>query len=745
MKIQRFQEISNHRIFKNFTWGNIPDFTRYNLIYGWNGTGKSTLSHIYQSIAEKDVITEGTVRVRVDGQIHELSIPGNQSLPNVRVFNSELVTRSIFESGDLEPIYYLGERSAEAQVKIEELQSQKEENGKSLSEARRRARDANNQIDKIFQEQARVIKDALRQQGTGKYNNYNKSDFQRKIETIIKSEENFELREEDYNQKFDSLKISEIQEITPPTFPSFDAAGLISSLKDALSTTVVSETIDELTENPAASRWVQQGISLHEHEDDCLFCGNNLTEVRKERLRLHFNDNFEKLQRELGNISSNIKATAELFESSSLPDAGRLEPTLRDSYDDALSVYQTARNNFTETVRQLESEVEAKRSSPFEPRHLEDSSEISLVSAVDKAKEEFAKLSALINKHNEASENLETSKEKARREIESHIVSRSIDTVRGLKETATTNQVLATELTQKSREFDTEIGIQRREIEQHKQPADELTAEVAAYLGRKELVFSVKEDGYEILRGDEKAVNLSEGEKTAIAFIYFLKTLQDSSFDMKSSVVVIDDPISSLDSNSLFSAFSFMADRTQSANQLFILTHNFQFFRLAKEWMEQLKRKNKDNGCAQFYMLKNYFTGEERASKIDRLDKLIAQNASEYHYLFSLVMRYSEGEQNDDELFVMPNVARRLLEAFYAYRNPVPGELREKISPDFDTVKRLRVLKYANHLSHAKIVGTDAENDFSFIREAQDFLKDVLDLIEHEDKNHYDAMVKLAS
>ncbi len=41
----------------------------------------------------------------------------------------------------------------------------------------------------------------------------------------------------------------------------------------------------------------------------------------------------------------------------------------------------------------------------------------------------------------------------------------------------------------------------------------------------------------------------SEGERTAIAFLYFLKSLQDKSFDLANGIVVIDDPVSSLDAN----------------------------------------------------------------------------------------------------------------------------------------------------------------------------------------------------
>lgn len=49
------------------------------------------------------------------------------------------------------------------------------------------------------------------------------------------------------------------------------------------------------------------------------------------------------------------------------------------------------------------------------------------------------------------------------------------------------------------------------------------------------------------------AKNLSDGERTAIAFSYFLTKLKELTHDdFKEAIVYIDDPISSLDSNHIF-------------------------------------------------------------------------------------------------------------------------------------------------------------------------------------------------
>lgn len=99
---------------------------------------------------------------------------------------------------------------------------------------------------------------------------------------------------------------------------------------------------------------------------------------------------------------------------------------------------------------------------------------------------------------------------------------------------------------------------------------------------------------YKVVRPDGSiADNLSEGEKNFIAFLYFYYLVQGSETadeDVREKIVVIDDPVSSMDSNSLFIVSTLVKDMievcrnnadnenpTTSDNyikQLFILTHN---------------------------------------------------------------------------------------------------------------------------------------------------------------------------
>ena len=89
-------------------------------------------------------------------------------------------------------------------------------------------------------------------------------------------------------------------------------------------------------------------------------------------------------------------------------------------------------------------------------------------------------------------------------------------------------------------------------------------------------------------------------------------------------------------------------------------------------------------------------------------------------------------------------MARRLLEAFLAFRQPhVSRELWQKVQVlPFDAAKKLRILRFLHTHSHSSGVG-EPEHDPSVLAEAGAVLKDLLELIESQDREHYSAMVQL--
>lgn len=99
MKLDRFSKIRRHRIFRDFAWGEaLPNFSQFNLIYGWNGTGKTTLSGIFKNLQSAQNLENGEVDFVFDGTTTPGRAIASTALPAVRVFNRDTVARSVFES-----------------------------------------------------------------------------------------------------------------------------------------------------------------------------------------------------------------------------------------------------------------------------------------------------------------------------------------------------------------------------------------------------------------------------------------------------------------------------------------------------------------------------------------------------------------------------------------------------------------------------------------------------------------------
>jgi ABC-type uncharacterized transport system ATPase subunit len=123
MKIARLAKAHGYRIFRDFSWPatGLQDFSRYNVIYGWNGAGKTSLSNIFRHLQRKLPMSEGQIQLVVDQAIVNGPDFGAAHVPALRVFNRDTVDRSVFESAGqhLPPVFFLGEDSVEKQTQIE--------------------------------------------------------------------------------------------------------------------------------------------------------------------------------------------------------------------------------------------------------------------------------------------------------------------------------------------------------------------------------------------------------------------------------------------------------------------------------------------------------------------------------------------------------------------------------------------------------------------------------------------------
>ncbi|MBK1684314.1 AAA family ATPase [Rhodoferax fermentans] len=758
----------------------LNDFGRYNVIYGWNGSGKTTLSTLLKHLERRQALAEGTVEYFFgDNRVLGLNVD-DPAVPKVRVFNREYVGRAVFETGvgQFPPVYYFGEDSAEKQRLIAELEARRVSQLEEQARQAQLLKGANDARESFATEKARDIRTLLMAAG-GAYNNFNAGPFKVEIERLARAEL-VEARLSDEERTAlvrmkDSRPLPALETMTV-RFP--DLMLLRAKTEVLLRKTVVSAVVQSLADDQPVAAWVGQGLGLHRGDratENCRFCDQPLPPHRLEHLEAHFNDEFDQQQRAIDALLLEIDSASKFNDSFTPPAREALYETLQPDYLNALKSLRTQASTLVGALSALKSALESKREQPFKSIELDSllkqviNSGTSGLGAVILGVLAFAAESAQfvasfegtkalgalndqIKKHNELTTSHDAKVRAARDRLARDGMVGVLDQWR--ERCAAVEQ--ATAAHDAARDAAASLGqeIQKleREVRQHALPAEELTSEVAAYLGREELEFVPEHNGYTVVRGGRPANNLSDGERTAVAFLYFLKSLEGTDFDLADGIVVIDDPVSSLDANSLFSAFGFLKSRAANAKQLFILTHNFSFFRQVRDWFDALnvaakRLRPRTEPPARFFMLHATSYEGQRAAKLGNMDPFLTKFESEYHYLFKKIYEASRLEQGQglEEHYGLPNMARRLLESYLAYRVPGrSGDLRGKLCEiDGDDASKARVLRFLHTYSHGDVVA-QPDHDPTILLETPAVLRDLLELLRRDDQRHYDQMVELA-
>lgn len=747
--LTRISRLRSCGIFRSFKWpSDLPELGRYNLIYGWNGTGKTTLSRLFRSLELRQPPTMGDVVLRIEGS----DVPGDnfpRSNLQVRVFNRDFIHQNVFPVegvGDIPPILVLGAENVEKQKQADGLKERRARGQSNFESARSASHRANQDFDQFCIDRAKVIKDTLRSSGQHPYNNYNKSSFRDDAKKMVEAGDSatHPLTDTEHEGLLSRHRATPKSKVGELTYALPDFNSITSRLSELLKLSVVSEVIEALKNDTDLAAWIQQGLTLHrdQNAERCQFCEQSLPRNRLAALEAHFNTQYDqfiqRIDQEINELRSASKAAAELKLPTKAELYDYLGPTFQPAEAELNESLGLARDFFDTAAGTLED----KKRRAFE--HVELKLEAPPVNAGA-----VERLNVAIQKHNQACDDFETQVEKARTRLATDMIAAELGEFVRRRDAANRTKVDVETKKQEVQSVDGEIARLEREIVEHRRPAEELNEDLRKYLGHDELRLEIKETGYLITRGSVPAQSLSEGETTAIALLYFLKSLQDKRFVRTNGIIVLDDPVSSLDANALFLAFGFIRERTEDAGQLFVLTHNFSFFRQVRNWFHHLKGQNKKDVSqrpARFFMLDSALEDNARSSTIRRLDPLLERYESEYHYLFASVHRASVelASQELEQNYVLPNMARRILEAFLAFRLPqTSGDLWQKMKAvPFDETKKLRILRFLHTHSHSMAVG-EPEHDLTALAEGPAVLKDLLEMIKSLDDAHYSAMVQL--
>jgi wobble nucleotide-excising tRNase len=767
-QIARIDRLRNVGIFRDHVPKRCQPFLALNLILGPNASGKSTLSRIFEALEAKAPLPSArfpNAEFQVtgsDGTTVTQATVATSSF-NVRTFNQSFVRNNIDWDDAVKGILLVSEERIAEKKKIEELLADRE---KLIA-----ARDAHtnsraaiaSQVATFLTESARTIKQSLQviDVKDSRFLNYNKTKLEEFVEhnRDALSHPDAILSATMLAQTTAAAKPEHKPAIQPiATVPGSDVFDrTLVSLRETLTTSAVSQAIERLNQHPDIYRWVRDGVDLHQRHQSqtCEFCGNAISEARQRALNGHFNDQFK----ELGNRIARGKEYVEkqLLGELKLPAASELFEEFRSDFVDAADDVRAAAKSIDDELREWLGLLDVKLANPldtnFKPAPISPS-------ALNALEASHAKLVAAVASHNAKVDDFESDTKRAKRRLELHYAA-SVTKNFGLDEKIKAQRDLSSLAATTTQEIAKIDGLLRELEGVVSSPgvgATQFNKALHTFLGRGDLIlrFEKSKGGYSICRdgATRHETSLSEGERTAIAFIYFITKLKENGNPVENTVVVIDDPVSSFDSSNLFHAFAFLKTHCKKALQLFVLTHNFSFFKLVRDWfLVENSRHERKHPVARIFCLEPTASTPRSTDLVDA-HKTLTDYQSEYHYVYRRLSQLSKrgATLNIDECYLAANMARKVLESFFSFKHPKARPALSSLLHDglagctkTTVADKERIYAFVNKYSHSSGFSESDESAENVIGESPEVLKRILDWIEEVDPSHHKEMERLSA
>lgn len=751
--LTKINKLKDFGIFQNFSWNGLDGFKKKNLIYGWNYSGKTTLSKLFQNLEFKDKSkyfsgSEFDITTEKEDASTNHSQNDLENFPyDVKVFNTNYIKR-IFtwdnpHSGIQAISFYLGDPSGKLDKKIKNLDKKKAQlenirdnryqkvinefnnynktNGKFSAKAKEiRENYLDNKLDQnklnkgVIQQITDDIKSDLQK--------YILSDTDRdKTKSEAIAENTFDLQKEDFSlsEKLETLA-KEVKAILEDTAPK-------------------SISIPELDDNKALFNWVQTGIKLHENETECKFCTQALPDNRIDDLNSYYSEKLQEIQSAITSTQEKIETEKEKLKIAFF-DKKNLGDSFQQEYQKAVDNYDVTVKKYKAELTVLEKDLKHKTSDYFTNISVSEIENIAL-------KKELAEINKSVKAHNDWLGEFDKNKKKALKKILNHYIAEYLqaenyNTKKADKDGA--SKIIANINSEISTNNNDRLVLEAQ-LKSSVKGQKELNDILEILLHRDDIKIEILNDKFTLERSGHPASNLSEGEKSAIAFAYFLTELKalrnDEPPKLPNTVVFIDDPISSLDSNHIFQVRSllqnFFKKKDEDFCQLFISTHNFEFFSMMMDSDELFKGQKKTQ--ASFYMVKRL---DNNTSKLTDLPISFRKYNSEYVSLFNVLKEYHEltNKEEFEYTVLLPNTMRRFLELYTAMKFPssraLDTRVKEIFSSNDGTYHNTKLLHWFSHQNQFEKV---QQHDDKLLQ-IEDAIKELMEHIEKEDKLHWKGL-----
>ncbi|WP_320040212.1 AAA family ATPase [uncultured Desulfobacter sp.] len=555
---------------------------KINLVYGLNGTGKSTISNFLYEPTESAFL--------------HCKKTQDQSIP-ILVYNQKFIRDNFFVADNLKGIFSLSKENKAAEQKIAEatkkqaeleqsLQSKravKEQATQEFTTQKQRATEEVWSIKKTYAGGDRVLEyclEGLKGQ---------KEKLFAHLQGISKPANEPERGVQTLRKEVETLKGDDAQPQQRLGMLLFQAHAVETN--QLLGTSILGNTDSEvaaLIEGLGNADWVNQGLAylpdgIGDSEVQCPFCQEStITTKFIENVKSYFDTSYQNQIDELVGLLKKYHTAIE-----ALPEIGQF--TGHPFALERKSVFSTKYRLLVAAMRKNIGELEKKVKNPKTVISLSDTKVM-----VAEFNEEVASINQAIDEYNSKLQNREAEIAKLKEEFWFLMRWQYDQTIsRFEQDRQATNQKL--------KGIDTEIGntnadltkVKKEITEAQKQTVNVDAAVDSINAGLLDIGidnFSVQKHSerlYRVVRADESEDafhSLSEGEKMMISFLYFCELCKGKSSTEDTHakrIVVIDDPISSLSHVFIFNVGQLIRSvffRGDRFCQVIVLTHSLYFF-----------------------------------------------------------------------------------------------------------------------------------------------------------------------
>lgn len=732
--IIKINHLTNFGNYRQFQWGNTTNFTKYNLIYGWNYSGKTTLSRLFQVLAKPTELTQW------QGCQFEVELQGGTKLTHVnlanplqiKVFNRDFIQSNFQQEHKAPAVFIVGGDTIHLRNRIARLN----EHEAKIHTIKARLNESHQQLKKELDSLGTAHASSVATLTGDK--TYNRTKLTAEIARIKVTPATFILSDEALQAKVSLLRSTqEWEDISPVANITTDLETLRQDLFAVMNKTASNEAITKLKENRDLESWIRTGLAHHANAAQCEFCGSTISADRLTALQRHFSKAYEDLTSEVTTQLSTLEDTKFTI---ALPDERDFMPDLKDQFItlkgkvDAWIIWANGGIGELATLaKQKQLALETQLSC------VVDTSRASEITQI------IAGINTLITEHNQKRSQLDIEKIAAKEAIEKHNAATFYQTNNiSDKETA-----IQTAEAKVGRAINLLTGIEGKrnaieaQIQQQSIAAQKINETIQFLLPDNNIsVAEISGGFFEFRRDGTQAKNLSEGEKTAITFAYFLATLENNGASLSQTSVFIDDPISSLDSNHIYAIYALITKRLDSCLQIFVSTHNSELYTLLKDkWFEARQQFANRANASSYYARRFVDANQLWHSTLEDTPMLLRKYKSEYQFIFEQLHTFSSSQGPSlHEAYTAPNLLRKFLEAYLGFKKPCTSQWSSKLDLLFDTdVEQTEIQKFSDDASHLQGLNRALQQP-DFIPNAQNTVKKVIQALKTKDNPHYTSM-----